>query len=86
MLFGSSALKKLLKQQQSRFPAGSDSSVNEAYPLFAPGVSGEVINWHFDALSLLQLPQDVDQQLKVEGIGVVEVVLVFSSQLLLFFI
>lgn len=60
--------------------------IRGSHPFFASGVSGEVINWHFDAFSLLQLSQDVDQQLKVEGIGVIEVVLIFSCQLLLFFI
>lgn len=49
------------------------------YPFFAPAMSGEVINRHFDAFSFLQLPEDVDQQLKVEGVGVIEVILVFSS-------
>lgn len=60
--------------------------IRGSHPFFASGVSGEVINWHFDAFSLLQLSQDVDQQLKVEGIGVIEVVLIFSCQLLLFFV
>lgn len=43
----------------------------------------EVINWHFDAFPFLQLPENVDQQLKVEGVGVVEVILVLGSKLLL---
>lgn len=56
------------------------------YPFFASVVSGEVINRHFDAFSFLQLSKDVDEQLKVEGVRVIEVILVFSSQILLFFI
>lgn len=57
-----------------------------SYPLFAPAVGGEVINGHFDAFSLLQLPEDGDEQLEVEGVRVIKVILVFSSQVLFFFI
>lgn len=57
-----------------------------SHPLLAPAVCGEVIHWHFDAFSLLQLSEDGDQQLEVEGIGVIEVVLILSSKLLLLFI
>lgn len=46
----------------------------------------EIINWNFDAFPLLQLSENVDQQLKVEGVGVVKVILVLGCKLLLFFI
>lgn len=54
------------------------------YPFFAPAVRREIINWHFDALPFLQLSENVDQQLKVEGVGVVKVILVLGCKLLLF--
>lgn len=56
-----------------------------SYPFFAPAVRCKVVNWDFDAFSFLQLPQDVDEQLKVEGIRVVKVILILSCELLLFF-
>lgn len=46
----------------------------------------EVINRHFDAFPFLQLSENVDQQLEVEGVGVVEVILVLGCQLLLLWI
>lgn len=46
----------------------------------------EVVNRDFDALPFLQLAEDADEQLKVEGVRVVEVVLVLGGQLLLLFI
>lgn len=55
-----------------------------SYPFFAPAVRREIINWHFDALPFLQLSENVDQQLKVEGVGVVKVILVLGCKLLLF--
>ena len=56
-----------------------------SYPFFAPAVRCKVVNWDFDAFSFLQLPQDVDQQLKVKGIRVVKVILILSCKLLLLF-
>lgn len=46
----------------------------------------EVVNRDFDALPFLQLAEDADEQLKVEGVRVVEVVLVLGGQLLLLFV
>lgn len=46
----------------------------------------EVVNRHFDALPFLQLAQDADEQLEVEGVRMVEVVLVPRRQLLLLFV
>lgn len=57
-----------------------------SYPFFASAVRCEVVNRDSDALSLLQFPENVDQQLEVEGIRVVEVVLVLGCELLLLFI
>lgn len=57
----------------------------DTYPFFASGVRREVIHGHFDAFAFLQLSQDIDQQLKVKGVGVVEIVLVVGCQLLIFF-
>lgn len=60
--------------------------VRKSYPFFASAVRGEVVNRHFDAFPFLQLPEDGDQQLKVEGVRVVKVILVLGRQLLLLFI
>lgn len=43
----------------------------------------EVVHGDFDALALLELAQDVRQQIEVEGVGVVEVVVVAGGQKLL---
>lgn len=45
----------------------------------------EIVHGDFDALAFLQFTQDVDEQFKVEGVGVIEVVLVLGCQLLLLF-
>lgn len=60
--------------------------MKRSHPFFASAVRCEVVNRDFDAFSFLQLSEDVDQQLEVEGVRVVEVILVLSRQLLLFFI
>ncbi len=60
--------------------------VRRSYPFFTSAVRCEVINRDFDAFSFLQLSEDGDQQLKVEGIRVVKVILVLGCELLLFFI
>lgn len=60
--------------------------VRRSYPFFASAVRCEVVNWDFDAFSFLQLSEDGDQQLKVEGIRVVKVILVLGCELLLFLI
>lgn len=67
-------------------PVQPETSSPSSYPIFTPAVRREVVNWHFDTLPFLQLPENVDQQLKVEGVGMVEVVLVLGCKLLLFFI
>lgn len=54
------------------------------YPLLLSPVSGKVIHRDFHALALFELAQGVCQQIKVKGIGVVEVVVVTGSQSLLF--
>lgn len=60
--------------------------MRRSYPFFASAVRCEVVHRDFDAFSLLQLPEDGDQQLKVKGIRVVEVIFIFGCELLLFFI
>lgn len=63
-----------------------DVRKSRSYPFFAPGVTRKVVHGHFDAFSFLQLPEDGDQKLEVEGVGVVEVILIFGCLLLLFFV
>lgn len=46
-------------------------------------MGSEVVHRHFDALPFLQLPENGDEKLEVEGVGMIEVVLVLGSQLLL---
>uniref|UniRef100_A0A493TD34 Probable proton-coupled zinc antiporter SLC30A3 n=1 Tax=Anas platyrhynchos platyrhynchos TaxID=8840 RepID=A0A493TD34_ANAPP len=53
------------------------------HPLAAPAVRGEVVHGHLHALALLELAEDADEQLEVEGIGVVEVVVAAGRQRLL---
>lgn len=60
--------------------------MREPHPFLASAVRREVVHRHLDALPLLQLPEDGDEQLEVKRVGVVEVVLVFGRQLLLVFI
>lgn len=64
----------------------TEALVKRSHPFFASAVRCEVVNRDFDAFSFLQLSEDVDQQLEVEGVRVVEVILVLSRQVLLFFI
>lgn len=54
-----------------------------AHPVLLPPVRGEVVHGDLDALALLELAQGVGQQIEVEGVGVVEVVVVAGSQDLL---
>ena len=60
--------------------------MRRSYPFFASAVRCEVVNGDFDAFSFLQFSEDGDQQLKVEGVRVVEVILVLGCKFLLFFI
>lgn len=48
-------------------------------------MGSEVVDGYFDALALLQLPQNSHQQLKVKGLWVIKVILILSCQLLLVF-
>lgn len=46
----------------------------------------KVVNRNFNSFALFELPQRLVEQVKVKGIGVVKVVLVYVRQLLLLFI
>ncbi|RNA12945.1 hypothetical protein BpHYR1_041052 [Brachionus plicatilis] len=50
-----------------------------------PRVSGEVVHWYVDLFASFQLVQGLDDEVKVEGVRVVEIVLVSICQLVLFF-
>lgn len=54
------------------------------YPLLLPPMSCEVIHRDFHTLALFEFAHSVCQQIKVKGIRVVKVVVVTSSQCLLF--
>lgn len=53
------------------------------YPFLLPAVGGEVVDGDLDALALLQLLQGGDDEVKVKGVGVVEVEVVAGCLLLL---
>lgn len=53
------------------------------YPFLLPAVGGEVVDGDLHALALLQLLQGGDDEVEVEGIGVVEVEIVAGRLLLL---
>lgn len=46
-------------------------------------MSDKIVDWHFHLLALLQLLQNLSQQLKIKGIGVVKVVFIVFGQLVL---
>lgn len=54
-----------------------------AYPVLLPTVGGEVVDGHLDTLALLQLLERGDDEVKVEGVRVVEVEVVVGGLLLL---
>lgn len=54
------------------------------YPLLLSPVSCEIVHRDFHALALFEFAQGVCQQIKVKGVGVVEVVVVTGGQSLLF--
>lgn len=54
-----------------------------AYPVFLAAVGGEVVDGDLDALALLQLLEGGHDEVEVEGVRVVEVVVVEGSLLLL---
>ncbi len=54
------------------------------YPFFLPSVCGEVVHRDLHALALLEFAESVHQQAEVKGIWMVKVVIVISSQQLLF--
>lgn len=54
------------------------------HPVLLSPMSRKVIHWDFHTLALLELAQDVCQQIKVKGIGVVKVIVITGGQTLLF--
>lgn len=64
-------------------PAVLAARARAAYPVLLAAVRGEVVDGHLDALALLQLLQSGHDEVEVEGVRVVEVVVVESGLLLL---
>ena len=58
--------------------------IGEEYLVFFPAVRREVVDGHLDILSLLQPLKSQPEQVKVEGVRVVEVVLGPRCQLMIF--
>lgn len=65
------------------YPMGPAALAPTAYPVLLAAVGGEVVHGHLDALALLQLLQGGHDEVKVEGVWVVEVVVVEGGLLLL---
>lgn len=55
-----------------------------AHPFFLPSVRGEVIHRDLHALALLEFAESVHQQAEIKGVRMVKVVIITSSQQLLF--
>lgn len=64
-------------------PPSRPTPLSVPYPFLFPAVGGEVINGDLHALALLQLLQGGDDEVKVEGIGVVKVEVIAGCLLLL---
>lgn len=54
------------------------------HPFFLPSMRGEVIHWDLHTLALLEFAKSVNQQAEIKGVWMVKVVIVISSQQLLF--
>lgn len=63
---------------------GSDTLCVSTHPYFLPSVCGEVIHRDLHALALLEFAESVHQQAEIKGVWMVKVVIIISSQQLLF--